>query len=75
MDQRIQGKTKDEWVKEFPLLDPLMKTEEVFWINPNHAIRDEKLLPFGQKEIDDADEPYRVGNRWKFGSRRHHGRI
>lgn len=59
MDQRIQGKTKDEWVKEFPLLDPLMKTEEVFWINPNHAIKDEKLLPFGQKEIDDADERLR----------------
>ena len=32
----IAGKTKEQWYKEYPLLQDIVSTSEVFWINPQY---------------------------------------
>lgn len=58
MEKIIFGKTKDEWIKEHPLISKLIKTEEVFWINPNYSIFQEAIKSIDLKESDvkDAEE-------------------
>lgn len=54
-EDRIFGKFKEEWVKEYPLLTPLILGEDVFWVNPNYTDKDVKQLPLGQKDVSDAE--------------------
>jgi len=58
LEKIIFGKTKDEWIKEHPLISKLIKTEEVFWINPNYSIFQEAIKSIDLKESDvkDAEE-------------------
>lgn len=51
----VCGKTIKDWVKEFPLLNPLNLGEEVFWANPHYTAKKVDQLPLGQKEVEDAE--------------------
>lgn len=35
-NKRIVGKTVAQWIDQFPLLQPILSTKEVFWINPDY---------------------------------------
>ncbi|WP_110954954.1 D-serine ammonia-lyase [Anaerosinus massiliensis] len=55
---KIAGKTLTEWKQELPLLEPIINTEEVFWVNPQlepckHRTISSQLT---QADIDDAEE-------------------
>ncbi|AHF06786.1 D-serine dehydratase [Desulfitobacterium metallireducens DSM 15288] len=51
----VCGKTKMDWVKEFPLLNSMILGDEVFWVNPHYTDKKVNQVPLGQKEIDDAE--------------------
>jgi D-serine dehydratase len=54
----ILGKTLQEWMCMYPLLEKLIATEEVFWTNPLYQKFDEVItaLPLGEKEVREAEE-------------------
>src|SRR5690606_29801568 len=57
----ILGKTKDAWVRSYPLIEKLMVTEEVFWNNPKY-IEFEKAIQhvaLGITDVRDAEERLR----------------
>ncbi|AET68369.1 D-serine ammonia-lyase [Desulfosporosinus orientis DSM 765] len=54
----VLGKSLERWRREFPLLEELIATEEVFWLNPlyrrfNDAITE---IPLSLKDVEDAEE-------------------
>lgn len=51
-------KTIQEWIKEYPLINELVATKEVFWSNPKYEPFQENgdYLPFNEKDIKDAEE-------------------
>ncbi|RFB09660.1 D-serine ammonia-lyase [Bacillus sp. HNG] len=56
--ERILGKTKDEWIQTFPLVEKLILTEEVFWSNPKYQDfeRAIQLVSLGIQDVRDAEE-------------------
>lgn len=54
----IAGKTINEWKSTYPLLDKLMMTEEVLWLNNHYQLLKEAIqnIPLGEKDIRDAEE-------------------
>ncbi|GAB6154596.1 D-serine ammonia-lyase [Desulfosporosinus burensis] len=51
----ILGRTLTEWKLEFPLLNKLISTQEVFWTNPKYRTS-ENPVPIREKEISEAEE-------------------
>ncbi|MBK5441913.1 MULTISPECIES: hypothetical protein [unclassified Peribacillus] len=35
--QKIAGLSLIEWKEKYPLIKKLIKTDEVFWLNPNYG--------------------------------------
>jgi D-serine dehydratase len=58
MERIIHGKILGEWVRTYPLLKPMMSTEEVFWLNPKYmrfpGIVSE--LPFDEHDVLEAEQ-------------------
>ncbi|WP_449536295.1 D-serine ammonia-lyase [Ferdinandcohnia sp. Marseille-Q9671] len=54
----ILGKTKDEWLQTYPLLEKLIRTEEVFWRNPKYHefSRAIENVSLGVEDVRDAEE-------------------
>ncbi|ABO67193.1 D-serine ammonia-lyase [Geobacillus thermodenitrificans] len=54
----VAGKTIEKWVKELPLLEQMMQTEEVFWTNPNYHSFDQaaRHLSLGERDVKEAEE-------------------
>jgi D-serine dehydratase len=54
----IAGKTIDQWKTDYPLLDKIIATEEVLWLN-QQALPFEKArknIPLGEKDVREAEE-------------------
>ncbi|KJR46572.1 D-serine dehydratase [Desulfosporosinus sp. I2] len=51
----IAGKSLLEWKSEYPIIDDLMFTHEVFWTNPNYK-SSKNPVPIQEKEIHEAKE-------------------
>ena len=52
----VLGKQIEEWKQEYPLMDKLMSTHEVFWVNPLYGYKhEEQFHPFTEKDIEDAE--------------------
>ena len=58
MTTKIAGKTIDEWKQECPLLQQIIATEEVFWINPQLETCNNRIdnMPLGITDIEDAEQ-------------------
>jgi D-serine dehydratase len=54
MNKVIEGKRIEEWIEAYPLLDEIIKTKEVFWINKNNASNNSNSL--SKEDIVDASE-------------------
>lgn len=56
MKLTVKGKKLEEWKREYPLLEELMETKEVFWTNPLFGIQAAKpCKELGEADIDDAE--------------------
>lgn len=51
----VLGKKIEEWKMEYPLIDDLMSTREVFWVNPLYGSKEEILCSITEKDIEDAE--------------------
>ncbi|WP_312202389.1 D-serine ammonia-lyase [Anaerospora hongkongensis] len=52
----VLGKQMEEWKQEYPLIDELMRTHEVFWTNPLYGYKhEEQFQPFTEKDMEDAE--------------------
>lgn len=55
---KIQGKTINEWNDQYPLMDRIISTEEVFWTNGKYGKFNEgiKQISLSEKDVNDAEE-------------------
>ncbi|WP_274310224.1 D-serine ammonia-lyase [Solibacillus daqui] len=51
-------KTIQDWIKEYPLINELVATKEVFWSNPKYEPfkKNGNDLPFNENDVKDAEE-------------------
>ncbi len=54
----IQGKTIKEWKKQYPLMDKIISTEEVFWTNSKYGKFEDtiKKIFLSEEDVKDAEE-------------------
>ncbi|EYE88539.1 D-serine dehydratase [Fervidicella metallireducens AeB] len=54
----VAGKTIAQWTKEFPIIEDLMSTKEVFWTNPKYSSFEEaiKKVALNECHVKDAEE-------------------
>lgn len=54
----IQGKTIKQWKEEYPLMNKIISTEEVFWTNPKYEKFEEaiKKISLTEANVKDAEE-------------------
>jgi len=54
----IQGKTIKEWKEQYPLMDKIISTEEVFWANPKCGRFEDaiKKISLSEENVKDAEE-------------------
>ncbi|MDW8800348.1 D-serine ammonia-lyase [Clostridium sp. A1-XYC3] len=54
----VQGKTLEQWKEQYPLMDKIISTEEVFWTNPNYdKFQDAiKKISLSEKDVMEAEE-------------------
>lgn len=55
MNKVIEGKRIEEWIEAYPLLNEIIKTKEVFWINKNDASNNPNSS-LSKEDIVDASE-------------------
>lgn len=58
MTNEVAGKTIEEWKKEFPLIQQIITTEEVFWVNPQLESCNNRSISMelGIADIEDAEQ-------------------
>lgn len=56
----ILGKTITEWINEYPLMDKIIATEEVFWTNPKYGKFEEAIKKISLSELDVQDAAERL---------------
>jgi D-serine dehydratase len=58
MNQLIHGKRLTEWLRMYPLLEKMISTEEVFWLNPNYTKFTNMVekLPFDEGDMLEAEQ-------------------
>ncbi|MDF9761848.1 D-serine dehydratase [Peribacillus simplex] len=51
-------KTIQDWIKEYPLINELVATKDVFWSNPKYEPFQKvlKKRPLNEKDVKDAEE-------------------
>lgn len=54
----VADKTIKAWKKEYPLLNKIMATKEVFWANPEYGKFEDaiKMIPLSEKDVEDAQK-------------------
>jgi D-serine dehydratase len=54
----IAGRTLEQWKEEYPLLDPIILTKEVFWQNPEYTNFEDAIskIPLNEIHVKDAEE-------------------
>jgi D-serine dehydratase len=57
-NRTIEGRTIREWEQEFPLMNKVISTEEVFWTNPKYEKFDDaiKKVSLSEEDVKDAEE-------------------
>lgn len=57
-EKLIQGKTMDEWKKEYSLMNKIISTEEVFWTNSKYGKFEDaiKKISLSEEDVKDAEE-------------------
>lgn len=60
MKKIIEGKTIKQWLSDKPLLGDIIKTKEVFWINPKYQTFEEAIKKIELKEEDVIDASLRL---------------
>ena len=60
MKNDIQGKTIDEWKIEYPILEQIIRTREVFWTNPQYAGCSGRIITPSLSEADIQDAEKRL---------------
>lgn len=77
----ILEKTLTEWKEKYPLLEKLMKTEEVFWVNPKYESFEQAIQQINLTEEDVKDAALRLERFAPYiakvfpGTKEHHGII
>jgi len=59
MDNKlVEGITIEEWKKQYPLMNKIISTEEVFWINHKYGKFEDaiKNISLSEKDVKDAEE-------------------
>lgn len=58
MDELILGHTVEEWRDKYPLLETMVKLEEILWFNPKYTAFEsvENSLSIGEDDVNDAEE-------------------
>jgi len=58
MTIKVAGETVEDWKKKNPLLEQIIKTEEVFWLNPQMDACKGRIdnMILGMADINDAEE-------------------
>lgn len=56
---RVEGQTIEQWKKDFPLLQAMMETDEVFWTNPGYDQLAKATLSVTTEDVRDAEERLR----------------
>jgi len=58
MVTKIAGKTVEDWKKEYPMLEKIINTEEVFWVNPQVETCKGRIdnMMLGITDIEDAEQ-------------------
>jgi D-serine dehydratase len=51
----IEGKSIEELIEDYPLLNQIMKTEEILWINQNYTSK-QGLPSLTEQDISEASE-------------------
>lgn len=56
--EMVAGKSLSEWKKAYPLLEKMIKTEEVFWTNLKYGTFAEAMqnISLSEKDVKDAEE-------------------
>ncbi|SFJ14651.1 D-serine ammonia-lyase [Thermoflavimicrobium dichotomicum] len=55
--KRIIGKKLEQWVKEYPILEQLIATKEVFWVNPKYCpYPNWSEIRLSEENIQDAEQ-------------------
>ncbi|MCT8977689.1 D-serine ammonia-lyase [Clostridium sp. CX1] len=54
----VQGKTLEQWKEQYPLMDKIISTEEVFWTNPNYGKFQDAIekISLSEKDVMEAEE-------------------
>ncbi len=54
---KVAGKTIAEWKESYPLLEKIMRTEEVLWKNPHYISFEESMIHIhlGEKDVREAE--------------------
>lgn len=52
---KIAGKPLEEWIQTYPLLESIIKTKEVFWVNPVYQPENKTQKCLSGKDIDEAE--------------------
>lgn len=60
MPDEIAGKTREQWIEEFPLIQDLIDLKEIAWFNPEIAPAAEGLTDVGLDESDIRDAAERL---------------
>lgn len=57
-EQVIAGKSLSEWVDQYPELDQIIHTEEIFWNNPKKGpfVEASKQTTLSKADVDDAEQ-------------------
>ncbi|WP_103105170.1 D-serine ammonia-lyase [Brevibacillus reuszeri] len=56
---RVEGQTIEQWKMEYPLLQAMMDTKEVFWTNPSYDQLAKATLSVTTEDVRDAEERLR----------------
>lgn len=54
----IKGKTIDQWIKTYPLLNQILLTKEIFWTNPKYSSFKNaiKNISLSREDVKDAED-------------------
>ncbi|MBY0087430.1 D-serine ammonia-lyase [Brevibacillus brevis] len=55
-EQFVAGKSVGQWIEDFPLIDKMISTNEVVWINPNYDVNKRATNSLSEKDVNDAEE-------------------
>lgn len=58
MSAKLEGKSIQKWIEEYPLLHKIIKMEEVLWVNPHYSAKND-IQNLSNSDISEAAERLR----------------